>query len=84
MRPRPLNLHPDADHLVGCRQLLLPGGDLGEEVGDVFGGQHVLQLYLWQKITFVSEMGRKIVCFVVLLSRFQCFVVFFQYDLSSY
>lgn len=46
MGPGSLYLHPDPDHLIGRRQFLLPSRDFLQEVGDVFGGQHVLELYL--------------------------------------
>ncbi len=44
--PGALHLQQNLDDLVRLRQLLLPGADLGGEVGDVLGGEHVLQLDL--------------------------------------
>jgi len=38
VRPGALHLQQNLDDLVRLRQLLLPGADLGGEVGDVLGG----------------------------------------------
>jgi len=46
VRPGPLYLKPDADHLVSSGQLLLPNSHFIQEMINVLGSQHVLQLNL--------------------------------------
>ena len=46
VRPCSLNVHIDRDDLVSCGQLLLPGRHLSQEMGNVFGGHHILKLHL--------------------------------------